>query len=359
MEQSKSEESPEKKLDNDVNDDNPKRSRASTRSHRSFSNFSLDSFRVFSGDFEYLQDYGAKMIEVFNSKINSLFTVKTTQKTLSFAFWFLYSLLMVRFIVFPAIYLSKKREDQETFFTPAIISKALFNIFFLLFEFVTTSKLNEIFQISSYTLNVYIFFTVCIVCAIDGVIRFHPVMDTFFLVYYSLRTAILFPICFILFSMSFEMSEKLHTFMTDCCHDPRLSIQTYEIMVIKETAIINTRKFVVTLASAHAVVEFKLLADLFFSVWAIINAMYFSQSSSIFFATIALVTLLLLSSMSQPFYLQRVIKRIERKNGVSLNFAIKVLNIEASYLWIMLPILTAVVGIGKSFLGLHYCSTQN
>jgi hypothetical protein len=332
-----------------------KRSRTGSQPNRAFSHFSLDSFRFLSGDFEFIQTYGSKIIETFNSRVNALLTVRFSRRTVSYAFWFLYCCNVFRYSVYPAVGLSIwPNKYDETYFMSQI-GLSLFFTCFLLFEFLSTLKLNDMLKVSQYSLNFYILFVISVLCAIDCIIRFSVRYDTFLLAYMIARAGLLFPIFFCLLSMSYEMSQALHSIMNDCCYDPRLNMDTYQMILTKEEAMENTMKFYESLSTLHSLLEFKLLANLLFSTWAIINSVYFSTPQN-FLVSFCLVTVLLFSSMSQPFYLQRVIKRIERQNNISLNFSIEVLNIEASYLWVVLPLVTLVLAVVKDLMGMHYCS---
>jgi hypothetical protein len=322
------------------------------------SQYYLGSFHFIFGCFELIQAFVEKIFESFSSTTNRLLTVRFSRRTVSYSFWLLYSCTIVRYAVYPAVYLSIWPSSYDAAYFISVVGLSLFTACFMLFEFLSTLKMNDMLQVTHYSLNFHILFVSCVLCAIDCIIRFSVEYDTFLLVYTIARAGSLFPLFFILLTMSYETSQTLHTIMNDCCYDPRLSMETYQVIVSKEKAMICTMQFYEYLSKLHGLLEFKLLADLVFSTWAIVNSVYFSTPQN-FLVNFCLETVLLFSSMSQPFYLQRVIKRIERKNNISLNFSIEVLNIEASYLWIILPLVTLVLAVVKDLMGLHYCSVKN
>jgi hypothetical protein len=334
--------------------------RTSNRSQRSFSHFSLESFRFFSSDFVFLQSYGSKMIESFNSNVNALFSVKVSKRSITCSFWFLYSLTVMRYSVYPAVYLSTQpnSNDLSDYLEAGNVSVSLFFTLFILFEYLTTLRLNGMLQITQYTLNIYALFVTGIFCAADAIIIFNLHPNKFWLINDIGRISTLYPLCYILILLSCEMLQKLYSIMKNCCHDPRLSMTTYLMIMDKETAIKNTEVFYETLCTIHRILEFKLLAAIIFSTWAILNAVYFSSFGPAF-VSFLLCTFLIFSSMSQPFYLQKVIKQIEKAIDVALLFSIEVLNIEVSYLWIVLPFLTTILALGKNLWNLHHCSVQN
>jgi hypothetical protein len=327
------------------------------RINRSVSHYSLDSFRFIFVCFERIQAFVANISESFSYRANRLLTVRFSRRTVSYSFWLLYSCNVVRCFVCPAVYLSIWPSNNGSAYFISLIGLSLFFACFLLFEFLSTLEMNDMLQVTHYSLNFHILFVISVLCAIDCIIRFSVEYDTALLVYMIARAGLLFPLFFILLTMSYEMSQTFNNIMNNCCHDPRLHMETYQVIVSKEKAMICTMQFHESLSNLHGLLEFKLLADLFFSSWAIVNSVYFSTPQN-FLVSFCLVTVLLFSSMSQPFYLQRVIKRIERKNNISLNFSIEVLNIEASYLWIILPLVTVVLAVVKNFTGLHYCSMK-
>jgi hypothetical protein len=335
-------------------------SRDRSRSHRSFTHFSLEGFRVFSGDFEFLQDYGCKVLESFNSKMNLLFTLKMSKKFISYSFYVLYFLNLCRYTLLLLVYLliRPNRFDFLEFTGGREVSIEVFYTCFLLFEYRTTLHLNDKLQIFQYTVNIYIVFTVFVLCAVDAITTYYLPMDTLNVIYSAGRTICLFPLFFIIVTLSSEMLDELQNIMSRCCHDPRLSLETYEMVVRKETALTNTSHFVALLPSLHDILEFKVLAAVVFVSWAVMNAVYF-ETYNHFLLYFFLVTILIASSISQPLYLQRVIRRIEQSNNLSLNFAIEILNIRVSYLWIVLPFLTATAAVVKNLYNIHHCETRN
>jgi hypothetical protein len=331
-----------------------------SRSQRSFTHFSFEGFRVFSGDFEFLQDYGGKVLESFNSKMNMIFTVKISQRSISYSFYLLYSLNLIRYTLFPIAYLLAwpNSSDFLQFTEGREVSIELFYTSFLLFEYLTTMHLNAKLQICQYKLNIYILFIVSVLCGIDAITTYYLPMDTLNLIYSIGRTILLFPLFFLVVTVSSEMLDEFKHIMLKCCHDTRLSLETYEIMVTKDIALANTAKFVALLPSLHDLLEVKVLATVLFVSWAVMNAVYFATYNH-FFLYFLIVTMLIASSVSQPLYLQRIIKRIEKRNNLSLNFGIEVFNIRVSFVWVVLPFVTATAAVIKNLYNLHYCATRN
>jgi hypothetical protein len=333
-------------------------SRTRPRSLRSRTHFSLEGFRIFSGDFEFLQDYGCKVLESFNSKMNLLLTLKLSKKFISYCFYLLYFLNLFRYTLLLLICLVvwPNRSDVLEFQGGRKVSAELFYTCFLLFEYLTTLHLNDKLQISQYTVNIYILFTLSVLCAADAITTYYLPMDTLNAIYSAGRTFLLFPLFFIVVTLSSEMLDEFKNIMSGCCHDPRLNLETYEMMVTKETALRKTSHFVSVLPSLHDLLELKVLATVVFVAWAVINAVYFEPSNH-YLLYFFIVTILIASSISQPLYLQRIIKRIEKSNNLSLNFAIEILNIRVSYLWIILPCLTATAAVVKNLYNIHHCET--
>jgi hypothetical protein len=325
---------------------------------------SLGSWRSFvfssTDKLEFIQNYGAKFISEFNKEINRLLTFRMSRTVMLYSFVFVYSINVVRYLLVPLLWYSDETGVDDAFWnfyqSPQTLSLLLFYSVVSLFEFVTSFELSNRLKIQHFGFNAYIFFIVAVIMGLDALTFYKDLAyyHSMSLAYEIGRLVFLYPQFLLVVLVSNEIIVRLHRIMVKSSFDSRLSLITYEVVVTKEESMRNTTKFFQRIQHIHKLLEFRLLALLCFSVWGIANAAFFDDIAD-YAIYLFIMSLLVVSGISQPLYYQHVIQHIEKSNNVSFNFSVRILNLEINYLWIIIPVLATLVVSIRNLWGSRNC----